>query len=149
MYEPALGTPLIARGPGVAAGVVREELVQNIDIAPTICALGAAEPIDDAHGVSLVPLLRDEPVEGWRDAVYYRYFQRDSGRTSHTVTPHRGVRTARYKLIDVEEPGSLELYDLEQDPGEARNLAGEPDYAAILTDLELRLAELAGQYGDA
>ncbi len=148
MYEPALSTPMIVRWPGVTAeGETEERLVQNIDLAPTFAALAGAQPDERMHGQSLVPLFCGEKPE-WRDAIYYHYQQRDSGRTSHTVAPHYGIRTERYKLIHVYEHDEWELYDLLDDPDETCNLLGRPEYESIAKDLRARLLELQENFDD-
>jgi len=149
MYEPALRTPLMLRWPGMdAPGSVRTELVQNIDIAPTLCELGGVAPLPGIHGRSLLPLLGAGADPDWRDAIYYHYQQRDSGRTSHTVAPHYGVRTARHKLIYLYDTREWELFDLVDDPEELVNLAGEAAHVALFDDLKRRLAELRLEFGD-
>ena len=148
MYEPAFSTPLVVRWPEVTApGTTEERLVQKIDLAPTFAELAGAPRDARMHGTSLVPLLRGETPRAWRDAVYYRYFQRDSGRTSHTVAPHDGVRTERYKLIHFPDFEAWELYDLLDDPDEAVNLWGRPEYGAIVAELREKLDELRERFG--
>ena len=151
IYEPSLRTPFLVRWPGVARpGAVRDELVQNIDLAPTFLDLaGVAEP-PPMHGRSLVPLLRGEAAP-WRDAIYYHYHQRDSGRTAHTVAPHYGIRTERYKLVHVygaDDEANWELYDLEQDPDELVNRIDRPDQTTTVQRLRGRLVELRRECGD-
>ena len=74
--------------------------------------------------------------------------QRDSGRTSHTVAPHYGVRTARHKLLRITGTADWELYDLERDPDEMNNVYGDEAFAKIREQLERRLAELRRQFGE-
>ena len=145
MYEPAFATPLVVAGPGITTGEV-DDLVQNLDLAPTLLDLAGANVPAHMQGVSLGQLLAGEAVEGWRDAVYYEYHQRDSGRISHTVAPHYGVRTDRYKLLYVPDHDQWELYDLAQDPHEIQNLAGNSEYAGLQRMLTARLAELRERY---
>ncbi len=153
MYEPSLRTPLIVRWPGVtAAGAVREELVQNIDMAPTFLGMAGVAATGTMHGRSLEPLLRGETTTDWRSAIYYHYQQRDSGRTSHTVAPHYGVRTERYKLVHVyghgDGPASWELYDLQEDPEELHNRAADPALAGVAEQLRDRLRQLRAEFDD-
>jgi len=93
-------------------------------------------------------LLEGRVPDGWRDAIYYHYHQQDSGRTAHTVARHYGIRTERYKLIHVYDHDAWELYDLEIDPEEMHNLAGDPAHAELVAELRERLAGLRAQYGD-
>lgn len=149
MYEPSLRTPLIVRWPGVTqAGSTCDSMVQNIDMAPTFLDVAGVEAVPEMHGTSLVPLLRGDEPEDWRDAIYYHYHQRDSGRTSHMVARHYGVRTERYKLMYLYDYGDWELYDLEQDPEELHNLHGKPEHAKLEQRLRDRLRDLRALYGD-
>ena len=149
MYEPSLRTPLIVRWPGVTtAGTVVDALVQNTDMMPTFLAMAGIEPPPGLHGKSLVPFLEGKTPDGWRDAIYYHYHQQDSGRTSHIVARHYGVRTARYKLLYVYDHDQWELYDLQADPEEVHNLYGDPAHAALVAALKVRLRELRREFGD-
>ncbi len=149
MYEPSLRTPLIVRWPGVTEpGTACDAMVQNLDMAPTFLDAAGSEPVVEMQGESLVRLLEGRVPDGWRDAIYYHYHQQDSGRTAHTVARHYGIRTERYKLIHVYDHDAWELYDLEIDPEEMHNLAGDPAHAELVAELRERLAGLRAQYGD-
>jgi arylsulfatase A-like enzyme len=146
MYEESFRTPLIMRWPGnIEAGGTRNALVQNIDFAPTILAIAGVDIPADMHGRSLVPLFAaDDP--DFRDAVYYHYYEYPG---IHAVKRHYGIRTNRYKLMhfyhDVDE---WELYDLEQDPQEMRNLIDDPAYAAARAEMRRLLSDIQFRYGD-
>ena len=160
MYEESMRTPLIMRLPdrfmrengleadGANDGKPRDipELVQNIDYAPTFLELAGAEIPDDIQGVSLVPLLKGEHPDTWRDALYYHFYEYPA---EHMVKRHYGIRTDRYKLIhfynDIDE---WELFDLQSDPQELHNLYGQEDYETVTEDLKSRLLELQEQYDD-
>jgi N-acetylglucosamine-6-sulfatase len=146
-YEESARIPLIVRYPPVAkAGVTPAEMVQTIDLAPTILELaGVADPAP-RQGRSLVPLLRGERP-AWRDSILVEYY-------SDTVFPrirnmgYRAVRTADFKYIHyLELPGMDELYDLGVDPYEKDNLIGSSRERSILPALQAELARLPG--GDA
>jgi arylsulfatase A-like enzyme len=146
MYEESFRTPLLVRYPGVISpGSTNYNLVQNIDFAPTFLDIAGVEIPDDVQGMSLAPLFNDEHG-GWRDALYYHYYEYPG---IHMVKRHYGIRTERYKLIhfyyDINE---WEMYDLEADPDELNNVYGEPTYADIQAELEERLYALREQYGD-
>jgi arylsulfatase A-like enzyme len=144
MYEESLRTPLLVRWPGVTgAGVVRHELVSNLDIAETLLDAGDAPIPGTMQGRSLVPLLRGETPADWRDAVYYQYFAYPDW---HMVQRQYGVRTRRYKLIHFYEIDSWELYDLARDPEELHSVHDDPRYADIRARLETRLRELREQF---
>jgi arylsulfatase A-like enzyme len=166
MYEPSLRVPLLVRYPALGVhGRVDSHMVQNIDFAPTILDLcGVAVPAQ-MQGRSLRPLLEGRAPRDWRKSIYYAYFENSwvlAGKgkdamtdpsfdyfTAHRVSPHRGVRTERYKLIEYyAEKGYWELFDLEKDPNELHNLYGEAAYARVVGDLKKELARLRALYHD-
>ena len=68
--------------------------------------------------------------------------------TAHRVSPHHGIRTSRYKLIEYyREANYWELFDMEADPHELRNIYGEPDTEVLTQQLTAELRELQGKYG--
>ena len=165
MYEPAFRIPLLIRWPaGIEAGTVSDELVQNLDFAPTLLHAAGLDIPPDMQGRSFLGIAKGETWPDWRDAVYYRYWM---SRSHFNIPGHLGIRTKRYKLIyfydsplgpDGETPvrGARpnvrdpfwELYDLKEDPLELRNLYHEPAYEGQVRALKVRLAELRKQYGD-
>ena len=148
MYEPSIRVPLLIRYPGhISPGAVdSKNMVLNIDFAPTLLEI-AGIPIPPAmQGRSFLALLEGKSVP-WRDAFLYEFYEFPDA--DHCVRKNRGVRTARWKLIEFwEQPQEWELYDLQNDPDEVRNLAGRADHAKIMTELRARLEELRRQTGD-
>ena len=156
MYEESLSTPLVMRLP---AGYERrgdiDEMVQNIDYAPTFLDLAGAPIPDDIQGVSLLPLLKGraatkqdkQAIRNWRDAIYYHYYEYPA---EHDVRRHYGLRTDRYKLIHFygHDVNSWELFDLKNDPHELHNLYGKPGYEDLQRQLHRRLEALQIQYDD-
>ncbi len=141
MYEESIRTPLLIydpRAPQSARGKIRDEMVLNIDIAPTILQLADVKPPATMQGQSLVPLIDGETVP-WRDEWFYEHL------FPHARIPKsEGVRTARWKYIRYVESDPLreELYDLETDPQELVNLAGDDQHQKTLTDMRQRWARL-------
>ena len=111
VYESALRVPLIILWPGVEPRRI-SNLVQLIDLAPTVLALEGlpAPPMD---GMNLAPLLQGRHS---KDRIAYAESMYP---LSHGWSALRSVRDGRFKFIEAPRP---ELYDLESDPGEARNL---------------------------
>ncbi len=143
MYEPSLRMPFIARWPGVTKPGSRDtHLVQNLDFAETFLDIAGAQAPDEMQGESIVPLLRGEDPEGWRDSIYYEYFEVGI----HAVEPHYGVRTDRHKLMHFHRIDEWELYDIETDPDEVHNLYGQPGMEALTAELEAELARLREHY---
>ncbi|MEM1354783.1 MAG: sulfatase [Planctomycetota bacterium] len=149
MYEESFAMPLLMRWPGhIEPGTRIESLVQNIDYAPTFLDLAGVEADEPMHGRSLLPLLDADPDnDAWRNALYYRYYERPG---PHNVAQHYGVTTDRYKLIYYNEPQHdyWELFDLENDPDELRSVYDDPNYAQTVLDMKLKLGELQAKYGD-
>ncbi len=148
MDEECFRMPLLVRWPGrIQGGREVQELTQNIDFAPTFLDLAGVPTPADMHGTSLVPLLEGQRPKGWRDAVYYHYYE---SQATHAVPAMYGVRTSRHKLIRYYEPHEdcWELFDLATDPDELRNVAEDPAHQEIRRTLERRLAALRTQYRD-
>ena len=149
MYEESFRTPFMLRWPGVVRPGRRTELLaQNIDLAPTFLEIVGVDAPDRMQGESLVPILvagDDAEVEdiGWRDALYYRYYESNG---PHKVPKHEGVRTSRYKLMRFPELGEVEMYDLQVDPDEMTSVANDPEYAIIRERLERLLVRLRAEY---
>jgi arylsulfatase A-like enzyme len=143
MYEESLRAPLVIRYPDrIQPGQVCQELVQNLDIAPTILELAGAAIPDEMQGKSLRPLFESPENADWRDAIYYQFFESGWG-----VPQHYGIRTKSHKLIHfLSEPDNWELYDLESDPGEMVNLYDDPGNEILVQDLKSRLGELQEYY---
>ncbi|MEM7656457.1 MAG: sulfatase [Bacteroidota bacterium] len=146
MYEESLHMPFIARWPGVIeAGTENTDLVQNLDYAETFLDIAGANIPAEMQGRSILPLLKGETPNDWRDAVYYHYHEYPA---VHMVNKHYGVRTERYKLIRFYELDAWELYDLQTDPKEMTNLYGQEGYEEITASLKQRLEELKTEAQD-
>ncbi len=147
MYEESFRTPLLILPPkGFQRRGRVEELVQNIDHAPTLLDIAGVKVPDDMHGRSLVPLMERNMKDNWREALYYHYYEFPA---VHSVKRHFGIHDGRYKLIrfyyDIDE---WEFYDLEKDPHEINNVYGHPDYAGIIEAMKDDLRDLMIYYDD-
>lgn len=130
IYEAGIRVPLIVRWPGVVApGTVSDEVVISNDFFPTFVEVAGGGPAGHAtDGVSLLPVLKQEGTLQ-RDAVYFHYphYSPQGG------APAGAMRQGRWKLVVQYEPvvldqdleRGLELYDLQADPGESRDLSAE------------------------
>jgi arylsulfatase A-like enzyme len=147
MYEESLRMPLMARLPDrIKPGSVNDDLVMNLDFAPTFLGLAGAMTPADMQGRSLQSILTGRTPNGWRDAIYYHYYEYPG---AHAVKRHYGVRTDRYKLIHFyHDIDAWEFYDLQTDPNELRNRIDDPAAAPMIAKLRKRLAKLRQQYGD-
>ncbi len=147
IYEESLRMPLIVHWPeGIDPGLVSEELVQNLDLAPTILELAGTQVPDYMQGRSMVPLLMGESPTDWRDAVYYHYYEGPP--VVHRVARHYGVRTDRYTLAHFPDHDEWELFDLEVDPDQIRSVYGESEYSDIQEQLKSKIDELQEKYQD-
>ncbi|WP_241676448.1 sulfatase family protein [Bremerella volcania] len=122
MFEESLRMPLIIRWPGLThPNSTAEELVQNIDYAPTFLEMAGLEIPEEIQGRSLVPILKGKPTE-WRESLYYAYYELGE----HAVPQHFGVRTKRYKLIHFPVTEEWNLFDLQSDPNEMISIYDDP-----------------------
>jgi arylsulfatase A-like enzyme len=132
MYEESLRVPLIwNHADRIPAGrVVRDRMVSSYDFFPTVLEyLGLAAPKGRQRpGQSYVRLLRED-VADWRSRVFFEYEY------------VRGIRTRNLKYVERTSEWPSELYDLEADPGEKKNLIDDPAYAQAVAGLR---GELAG-----
>jgi len=146
IYDESFKTPLMVRWPEVISpGTKNTQMVQNLDFAQTFLAAANIQAPADMQGESLIPLFEGK-TEGFRDAVYYHYYEYPS---VHMVKRHYGIVTEDYKLAhfyyDVDE---WELYDRKKDPGEMKNEFDNPAYADIVTELKAKLSDLRIKYKD-
>lgn len=147
MYEESLRMPLVMRLPAVIRPkTVNKNLVSNLDFAPTFLELAGIKTPPAMQGVSSVEILRSGRAKKWRNAVYYHYYEYPA---VHMVKRHYGIRTGHYKLIhfyyDID---AWELYDLEKDPHELKNIYDDPASAGVAKVLREELRRLQSFYGD-
>lgn len=139
-YEESVRVPLIAHCPGLLpAGATVDELVANIDVAPTILEAAGLRPPRGLDGRSFLPLARGERTE-WRKEILLEYFwEREYPQTPtyFALRDRRWKYVRPYGLWDVDE-----LYDLESDPDESRNLIGSAEHTGVARDMGVRLSRL-------
>lgn len=133
LHEGGIRVPLVVRAPGrTAAGSRCAVPVIGVDFLPTILELAGVKPrrgltLDGASITSLLDGGSDLPRQAiyWHLPVYFESWNYPDARDPHwRLTPSGAVRAGRWKLIEHFEDWSVELYDLESDIGETRNLAG-------------------------
>ncbi len=142
MYEESFRTPILIKYPkAIRPGTSIEELVMNIDFAPTFLDYAGVEIPEEMQGLSMRPLFetRGERPE-WRESIYYHYYEYPHG--WHKVKRHYGIRNYRYKLIHFyHDIDTWELYDLQKDPQEMANLIDDPKYKDVVAELKAKLIE--------
>lgn len=131
IHEESIRVPLIICDPRMPAGrrgQVSPALALNIDVAPTLLELAGQQVPAAMQGRSLLPLLND-PAAPWREDFFYEHLFRNSPTPPTRIEPCEGVRTRDWKyIVWVDQTGPLreELYDLQRDPLEKKNLAADP-----------------------
>ena len=145
-YNESFKTPLLIKWPNVIkSGITNTQMVQNLDFAQTFLEAAGITPPEDMQGESLLPLFKGQ-LEGFRDAVYYHYYEYPS---IHMVKRHYAIVTEEYKLIhfynDVDE---WELYNRKKDPKEINNVYDQAEYSDIVTDMKRKLIENQKYYKD-
>lgn len=145
MYDEAHKMPLLISVPGLKEGE-DSHMITNADFAPTILSMAGIDPPADMQGGSFHKVLQGMEPDTWRKSVYYHYFEYPA---VHSVKRHYGVRTEKFKLIhfyyDIDE---WELYDLEDDPYEMKNLAADPAFFVVLSEMKNELHRQRVHYQD-
>jgi arylsulfatase A-like enzyme len=146
MYEESLRMPFLVRWPGkVKAGSVNAGMILNVDFAPMMMDAAGLKTPADMQGKSFLPLLKGEKPKDWRTSMYYRYYHYPM---HHQVQPHYGLRTERYKLIFYNKITQWELFDLEKDPYELKNVYADPANADTVKKLKDEMYRLKKELKD-
>ncbi len=130
VFEHSMRVPLIFAGPGIPAGKSTQAFTFLLDVFPTVCDLTGIAPPDRLEGQSLRPLW-DGRREKLRDSIFLPYMQ-----------IQRAVRDERWKLIAYPQIGHLQLFDLQADPDERKNLIDSPQF----TDQTRRLSNMMKEW---
>ena len=147
-YEDSLQVPLLVYDPRpgqMAAGSTPDEMVLNIDIAPTILAMATVEVPKLMQGKSLVNLIQGRKPAWRKDFFFEHLFERKD------IPKLEGVRNKRWKYIRWFEqtPVYEEMYDLAKDQYERVNLISDQKYALMAEQLRKRCDQLRDAYGGA
>lgn len=156
-YEESARMPFVIRYPKmIPAGKRLNDLILNVDFAPTLIELAGATKMEGAQGRSFCKNLCEQTPKDWRKSIYYRYW------TQHAIRPaHIGIRNDRYKLIfiygdklhtagssnEVSTP-SWEFFDLQTDPKENQNVYADKRYVAIIKEMKKEMLSLRQECGD-
>lgn len=146
MFEQSLQMPFLIRWPGtIAPGTDGPALIQNIDYGPTFLDIAGVKVPSEMQGRSMVEVLKNggRPTAGWRDAIYYAYYENAA---VHNVPVHDGVRTDRYKLMFFPRTREFNLFDLRKDPDELKSLHADPEYSVIFEGMKKRYRDLQNFY---
>lgn len=146
MFEESLRMPFVIRYPArIKAGSVNESMILNVDFAPTFLDYAGIKSPGEVQGKSLVSLLSGEKPADWRTSMYYRYYHYPA---DHRVQPHYGVRNDRYKLIYYNRINEWELFDLQKDGHELKNVYQDAGYAEVVKTMKAELARLRTELDD-
>jgi arylsulfatase A-like enzyme len=145
MYENSIRVPLIVFDPRVNKHGDVSDMALNIDVPYTIADIAGVEAPKTWQGKSLMPVVKQETNSIGRDAVLIEHIWDFS-----KIPPSEGVRTKKWKYFRYVNDKSLEeLYDLEKDPKELKNLIGKKKYNKVADELRLKLEELIAKNSNA
>lgn len=150
MLEESLRMPFVARYPNeIKPGTVLDDIILNIDFAPTFLDYAEAQIPDWIQGRSFRANLADNTRGDWRHEMYYRYYGGQKERPAHF-----GIRTHDDKLIyydglqQAPEKSRWEFYDLTEDPKETTNVYDEGQHRDRIEELKKRLRNIQADLGD-
>jgi arylsulfatase A-like enzyme len=137
-YDDALRVPMLLSYPKlIAPGQVRDQMVLNIDIAPTLLDLAGLPIPSEMQGRSWRPLLAGGNPTNWRKSFLCEYFIESTYPNTPTIV---GLRTQNGELLKYPgHPEWTELFNLQADPYETNNLANDPEQKPLLQAMEAEL----------
>lgn len=160
MYEESFQMPFLIRYPkAIPPGSICNDLICNVDFAPTFLDLAGLRTPTYMQGVSFKPLLLGQTPSSWQQVAFHRYWMHRD--VIHEAYAHYGVRNQRYKLIywyneDFGLPGTQpggeekewELFDCEEDPLELFNVYNDSKYADVVKRMTKLLDDKMEEIGD-
>ncbi|HPD15622.1 MAG TPA: sulfatase-like hydrolase/transferase [Planctomycetota bacterium] len=136
LYEHTMGVPLFFSGPGVPQGKTVDAFAYLFDLFPTVCDLVGATVPEGLDGKSLAPVIQGK-AESVRDTIFLAY-----------LGIQRAVRRGNWKLIRYPQVNRTQLFDLEADPHETRDMSADPAQATRVKELLALMAEQQKLFGD-
>lgn len=144
-YETSSRVPMLMQCPNLLPGKsVVEEVVANIDIAPTILEAMSLKKPPHMDGQSFLPLALGKNIR-WRDYFLYAYYWEQNYPQTPTHFSLRGKQykyTTYYGVWDTDE-----LFDIQNDPNEQNNLIHLPDFEKVKVDMQTRLYQMMADLG--
>jgi choline-sulfatase len=128
LYDHSIRMPFLMAGPGIPRGKVNDALFNMQSLFATTCEMAGLPVPSSVQFPSLVPLGQKKKGQ---EALYEAFLDRQ-----------RGVRTERWKLIRSPKVHQVQLFDIQRDPWEIRNLASDPACSGILAKLDAQLLQL-------
>ena len=146
MMEEVIKMPFIVSCPSIIKpGTVNEDMVTNIDFAPTFLDIAEAPKPSQMQGESFLRNLEGDTPADWRKDCYFRYYVEGG---EHGTSAWYGIRTKTDKLMYYYKRDEWEYFDIVKDPEEYRNEYSNPDYSGRIAELKARLYELKAELGD-
>jgi arylsulfatase A-like enzyme len=136
LYEDSMRVPLIINGPGIPAGKQTDAMCYLFDVLPTLGKLCQVSGPTTSEGIEFTPTLQD-PAKPARSQLMFAY-----------MNVQRAVRDDRWKLIRYPQIDRTQLFDLEADPYETKNLASQPGHAGKVAELTVLLEKEMRHDGD-
>src|SRR5262249_18710861 len=136
LYDHSMHAPLLFAGPGVPRGKRSDALCYLLDIFPTLGDLAGVKAPEGSEGKSLAPVLSGKQARV-RDSLFFAY-----------TKAQRAVRDERWKLIVYPQVNKVQLFDLQADPAERKDLASDEAHAAEVERLTALLRGWQKQLGD-
>lgn len=131
-YEPSIHVPLIVAGPGIESNLIKDSLIELIDLNPTVCELAGIPKLDNIDALSFVNVLNGES-ERHRENIVIKFKN------------YKCIRDKKYKYIDnFNDIG--ELYDLENDTSELNNILESNKDIAVFYKKVLKERFLEGKW---
>ena len=142
MYDNSVRVPLIIFDPRVNQHFDVGDMVANIDLASTILDFAGVDSKLKTHGKSLVPYVKTGKSPFKREELLIEHLW-----DFDPIPSSEGIRTEKWKFMryrDIEAKD--ELYDLISDPEELSNLAGDPDHASVVLEMQEKLEKKIAKY---
>ena len=138
-YEESIRIPFIIRHPKMIStpGTKVDQMILNIDVAPTILDLAGIQVPESMEGKSLAPVLKNNTIP-WRKAWLYEYFKD----FPYQVPEMNAVRTEQYKYIEYKGKTYGILYDIVNDPREMKNIINTAEGQKLIPELKSMLENL-------
>ncbi|MCU0228258.1 MAG: sulfatase [Bryobacterales bacterium] len=145
-YEESMRVPMLARCPELfPGGRVVDEMVANLDVMPTVLDVAGVPVPEGAHGASMIPLLQGSRPASWRKELLYEYYWERNFPQTPTV---HALREDRYKFIRTQGIWDIEeLYDLQEDPIEGKNLIFSAAHKDLIQRMRAKLFDILEQTG--
>ena len=145
-YEESIRVPMLMSGPGVEQGEVVDDVVANVDIAPTLLDYAGVKTPAHYDGASFKPMAEGKEID-WRDSLVYEYYWEYNFPYTPTIF---AVRTDEYKYI---QPYGIwdteELYNIKEDPQETNNLIASEDHLSVVIEMRKKLYDqMSDQKGE-